>query len=52
VQNALKFASLEDRTKLAEQIEAALLNIADIKIKQKWTQLLKKKNLLDFKMKS
>lgn len=42
VQNALKFASLEDRNKLSEQIEKNIPNISDAKIKQKWSQLLKK----------
>lgn len=37
VQNALRFASPEERTKLAEQIEKNIPNITDSKIKQKWT---------------
>lgn len=49
VQNALKFATQEDRQKLSEQIEKNLPNITDMKIKQKWTQLLKRKSLQDFK---
>ena len=51
VQNALKYATLEDRTKLADQIERNIPNITDMKIKQKWTSLLKKNNksLAEFK---
>jgi hypothetical protein len=51
VQNALKYATVEDRNKLAEQIERNIPNITDMKIKQKWTSLLKKNNksLIDFK---
>jgi len=45
VQNALKFATQEDRMKLADQIERNIPNITDLKIKQKWTQLLKRKSL-------
>lgn len=33
VQNALRFATQEDRTKLAEQIERNIPNITDSKIK-------------------
>ena len=51
VQNALKFATQEDRMKLGEQIERNIPNITDPKIKQKWTQLLKRKSLQDFKSK-
>lgn len=49
VQNALKYATLEDRTKLSEQIEKNIPNITDGRIKQKWIALLKKKNLGDLK---
>ena len=33
VQNALKFATQEDRTKLSDQIERNIPNITDAKIK-------------------
>mmetsp|Transcript_42593 Transcript_42593/g.40857 ORF Transcript_42593/g.40857 Transcript_42593/m.40857 type:complete len:208 (-) Transcript_42593:485-1108(-) len=49
VQNALKFATQEDRLRLAEQIQKTIPSITDQKIKQKWTQLLKRKNLQDLK---
>lgn len=49
MQNALKFATLEDKNKLSEQIEKNLPNITDAKIKQKWLSLLKKKSLGDTK---
>jgi hypothetical protein len=51
VQNALKFATQEDRVKLADRIERTIPTITDPKIKQKWTQLLKRKTLQDFKSK-
>jgi hypothetical protein len=49
VQNALKFAPQEFKTKLSEQIERNIATIQDPKIKQKWVALLKKKNLADTK---
>ena len=51
VQNALKFASQDEKKRLAMQIDKILPNITDPKIKQKWTQLLKRngKQLLDYK---
>lgn len=49
VQNALRFATQEDRNKLSEQIERNIPNITDAKIKQKWSQLLKKKSLTENK---
>eukprot|EP00347_Sterkiella_histriomuscorum_P024135 403332189 len=45
VQNALKFATQEEKKKLSEQIEKNIPNISDSKIKQKWVTLLKKKAL-------
>ena len=52
VQNALKCASSDDRNKLAEQIEKIIPDLSDSKIKQKWSQLIKKinnKSLVDMK---
>lgn len=37
VQNALKFASSDDKTKLSDHIERSIATINDTKIKQKWS---------------
>ena len=42
VQNALKYALLDDKGRLTEQVEKVIPSLSDPKIKSKWIALLKR----------